>query len=61
MNEIDYNINNYKKHSLKYVIFNSPKSIMNYKIGIWWIPIFLYIFFMVILYVTFNTFGKVYY
>lgn len=57
MNEIDYNINNYKKHSLKHVIFKSPKSVMNYKIAIWWIPMCLYIFTMIILYVTFNTFG----
>lgn len=49
MSEIDYKINNFKNHSLKYILFNTPKSFMNYKIAIWWIPITAYIFFMILL------------
>lgn len=54
MSEIDYKINNFENHSLKYILFNTPKSFMNYKIAIWWIPIILYIFCMILLTVGFS-------
>ena len=51
--EIDYIINNYNNNSFREVLFHSPKTIMNYKMVMWWLPIGAYIITMILLSISF--------